>query len=128
MNWELHKPRNCQPRWYKGVRVAKALLDSTDPGYRYWNPVNVQSSNARVAQGNLIAYYDILSQPVMPLVAEEGEYPYSWLLEGTKKDAHKIHGLTGMSSKLLHTFAQITQLAERMREVRCDHPTIPCNI
>ncbi|KAL8714149.1 MAG: hypothetical protein Q9220_001877 [cf. Caloplaca sp. 1 TL-2023] len=116
VNWELHQPRNTEPKWYRGVRTAKKILDNSDPGYRYWKPGNVQSSNARLSNGSLIALYDITSQPMMPLEAAEEKCPYSWLLEGTEKDVRKIHGLTGMSSKLLHSYAQITHLAARLKQ------------
>jgi Fungal specific transcription factor domain len=42
------------------------------------------------------------------------ERNYSWLLWGTEKEVHTIHGATGLSPKLLHTFAQITRLCEQM--------------
>ena len=114
----MHQPRNCEPKWYKGARTAKLILDNSDPGYRYWKAENVQSGNARVSCGNKVASYDIFSQTVMPLEEEESKASYSWLLAGTERDVRKIHGLTGLSSKLLHTFAQITHLAAQMQEVR----------
>lgn len=93
------------------------ILDNSDPGYRYWKAENVQSSNARISSGNKVASYDIFSQTVMPLEQEESRASYSWLLEGSEHDVRKVHGLTGLSSKLLHTFAQITHLAAQLKEV-----------
>ena len=118
MNWELHQRGNSEPQWYKGTRVAKLILDNSDPGYRYWKAEYVQSNNARISCGNQVASYDIFSQTVMPLEQEESKASYSWLLEGSERDVRKIHGLTGLSSKLLHIFAQITHLAGQLKEVR----------
>ena len=77
----------------------------------------MQSSNARISGGNKVASYDIFSQTVMPLDQAESKASYSWLLEGSERDVRKIHGLTGLSAKLLHTFAQITHLAAQLKEV-----------
>ena len=41
---------------------------------------------------------------------------YGWLLEGTKLEVHRIHGMTGLCSKLLHIFAQITHLVARLQK------------
>lgn len=93
------------------------ILDISDPGYRYWKPENVQSSAARVANANRVAFIDILALLVTPLKAEDNDRMYAWLLEGTEREVRKIHDATGLSPKLLHTFAQITHLAARMIEV-----------
>lgn len=114
MNWELHHPRNNLPKWYRGARTAKLVLDKSDPGYRYQRPVNVQSSHARHVLGNLIAMYDILCQVVCPLNLEEVKNQYPWLLEGNEREVRRIVGLTGMSPKLLHTIGQISHLAARL--------------
>ena len=65
----------------------------------------------------MIAYIDILSQPVTPLKAEETEKCYQWLIEGTEEEVREIHGGTGVCPKLLHMFGQISHLAARMAEV-----------
>lgn len=96
----MHQPRNCEPKWYKGARTAKLILDNSDPGYRYWKAENVQRSNARVSSGNKVASYDIFSQTVMPLEKEEIKASYSWLLAGTERDVREIHGLTGSDHTL----------------------------
>lgn len=114
MNWELHHPRNNLPKWYRGARTAKLVLDRSDPGYRYQRPVNVQSSHARHVLGNLIAMYDILCQVVCPLNLEEVKNQYPWLLEGNEREVRRIVGLTGLSPKLLHTIGQISHLAARL--------------
>jgi hypothetical protein len=80
--------------------------------------VNVQTSEARISNANWVAYVDIIAQPVMPLKIDETGSTYGWLLEGTEAEARKIHGGTGVSPKLLHTYAQITRFAARMKEVK----------
>jgi hypothetical protein len=117
VNWELRRAKGVEPRWYEGARTAKLILDHSDPGYRYWKPENVQSSGARVSNANRVAYVNILAQPVTALKAEDTDKLYPWLLEGTAREVRKIHGGTGVSPKLLHTYAQITHFAARMVEV-----------
>ena len=77
----------------------------------------MQSSIARIANANRVAFIDILALIVTPLKAEGNDRMYSWLLEGTEREVRKIHDATGLSPKLLHTFAQITHLAARLMEV-----------
>ncbi|KFY16397.1 hypothetical protein V492_01382 [Pseudogymnoascus sp. VKM F-4246] len=116
VNWELRKPKGGVPNWYRGARLAKSILDHSDPGYRYWKATNVQSSTARLANANWTAFACILAQPVTPLKREEDDNSFSWLLEGTEREVRKIHGSTGLCPKLLHTFAQITHLSTRIME------------
>jgi hypothetical protein len=85
-------------------------MKNTDPGYRYWEPCNVQCSEARMSNANMLAYVDILSQPLTPLSEQVVDNCHPWLLEGQKKETLTIHGSTGLSPKLLHIFGQITQL------------------
>ena len=128
VNWELHQPRNCEPKGYKGARTAKQVLDNSDPRYRYWKVDNVQSSNARISSGNKVASYDIFSQVLMPLTPEEKQCSYSWLLEGSEHDVRKIHGLTGLSSKLLHIYAKITHMTAQLKDVGLPYATLsPCS-
>ncbi len=117
MNWELRRPKDREQRWLEGARAARLILDNSDPGYRYYNPVNVQTSNARISNANMVAYVEIIAQPVTPLKFDETDSTFGWLLEGTEVEARKIHGATGVSPKLLHAYAQITRLAARMNEV-----------
>ncbi|KFY34675.1 hypothetical protein V494_06556 [Pseudogymnoascus sp. VKM F-4513 (FW-928)] len=114
--WELRKPKGGVPNWYRGARLAKSILDHSDPGYRYWKATNMQSSTARLANANWTALSCILAQPVTPLKREEDDNSFSWLLEGTERGVRKIHGSTGLCPKLLHTFAQITHLSTRIME------------
>ncbi len=118
VNWELRKPKGEVPNWYLGARLAKSILDHSDPGYRYWKVANVQTTTARLANANWAAFACILAQPVTPLKREEGDNPFSWLLQGTEREVRKIHGSTGLCPKLLHTFAQVTHLSACMMEVR----------
>jgi hypothetical protein len=110
--------KGAVPKWQQGNRLAKRILDNADPGYKYWNPAHVQSSKARITLANRIAFIDILVQPVTPLIVQKNDRMYGWLVEGTDDEVTKIHGGTGLCSKLLHTFAQITHLASLMAEVR----------
>lgn len=48
--------------------------------------------------------------PLESLSTLPGSHKFSWLLWGTKEEVHTIHGVTGLSPKLLHIFAQITRL------------------
>jgi len=91
-------------------------MASTDPGYRYWHPVNVQCSSARISNANMLALVDIMSLPVMPLDPRKTEHCHPWLLEGNERESLRVHGGTGMCPKLLHMFGQITHLCGRMAE------------
>jgi Fungal specific transcription factor domain len=82
----------------------------TDPGYRYWEQCNVQCSTARQSNANMLAYVDILSQPLTPLAHQDLDHCHPWLLEGQKKETLTINGGTGLCPKLLHIFGQITHL------------------
>jgi hypothetical protein len=117
VNWELRKPKDCLGRWQEAARIAKTILDASDPGYRYWKNENVQCTSARVANANWAAFVEILAQPVSPLKFDKTDRLCSWLLEGTEKEARRIHGGTGLSPKLLHIYGQITYLCARMAEV-----------
>ena len=116
VNWELQE-KGAEPKWRQGNRLAKRILDNADPGFKHWDPVNVQSSKARITLANRIAFIDILVLPVTPLQVQKNDRMYGWLVEGTNAEVSKIHGGTGLCSKLLHTFAQITHLTALMAEV-----------
>ena len=118
VNWELRKPKGNASRWQDAAEIAKTILDNTDPGYRYWEKQNVQCSAARTANANWIALVGILAQPVSKLKLEDTDRLYAWLLEGTEREIRKIHGGTGVSPKLLHTYAQITHLCARLEKVQ----------
>jgi hypothetical protein len=118
VNWELrNRTGTGPPNWYLGGKLAKSLLDESDPGFRYWKSVNVQCSSARLANANWGAFACIVAQPVTALDIYGPDQTFGWLLGGTSKEAQKIHGSTGLSPKLLHTFAQVTHLTIRMAGV-----------
>lgn len=118
VNWETRKPGDSNPKWLQGTRIARKILDNTDPGYRYWNMANVQSNSARLALANRVAFVDILTLPVSYLTVTRGDRMYGWLMEGDERELQKIFGGTGLCAKLLHTFAQITQLCALFAEVK----------
>ena len=117
MQWELRKPRNEKPRWRCGSQTAKAILDDTDPGYRYWRPENVQTTSVRRSNANMCAYAEICALPITELCITDIDKLYPWLLEGSEEEVREIHGGTGVCPKILHMYAQITQLSARIMEV-----------
>ncbi|PGH08398.1 hypothetical protein GX51_01224 [Blastomyces parvus] len=114
VNWELRKPKGETPNWYKGAHLAKAILDHSDPGYRYWKATNVHCDKAWLANANWASLACVLAEPVTPLQLRENDRHFGWLLEGTEREVRTIHGSTGLSPKLLHIFAQVTHLSARM--------------
>lgn len=118
MNWELREKGDKNPKWRQGSKVAKKILDMSDPGDRYWNVENVQLSRIRASNANMVAYTEICALPVTPLEVEDADKLYTWLMGGSKRDVHQIHGGTGVSPRLLYTYAQITNLAARFEAVR----------
>lgn len=117
VQWELRRPRNEKPRWRLGTLTAKAILDNTDPGYRYWRPQNVQATSIRRSNANMCAYAEICALPITRLCIADIDKLYPWLLEGSERDVREIYGGTGVCPKLLHVYAQITQLSSRLLKV-----------
>jgi Fungal specific transcription factor domain len=117
VTWETRKPKHLEPRWYAAGKAARAILDHSDPGYKYHRPEHVETSNARHSMSNWIAYLHILAEAVTPLKSNDSGKIYPWLIHGGKNQTRKIHGGTGASPKLLHTFAQITHLSAGLKEV-----------
>lgn len=116
MNWEL-RINNAEPNWMLAARLAKSILDNSDPGFRYWQPGNTQYSAARHGYANWIALACILGELVTPLASRGNPNAYGWLLAGTQKESWKIHGSTGLCPKLLHIISQITYLSVLVKEV-----------
>ena len=114
VNWEFDRQSMSHPKWYRGSKTAEHILDSSDPGFRYLHPVNVQMTIARRSVGNLIGLYSISSATISPLDLEAKKPQFSWLVEGNDREQRKIEGSTGMCPKLLQTFAQITHLSARL--------------
>lgn len=100
------------PAWYQATRLARRVLDSSDPGYCYKRLQNVQESKARHKIGNEVAFSEILSSAFAPIEEEDlkPQCPYSWLMSGNDKECTKIEGNTGMCAKVLYSLAQITYL------------------
>jgi hypothetical protein len=124
VNWELRGPKHREPKWRAASRLAKSILDESDPGRGYQKIENTQRDTVRISNANWVAYVNILAQPVTPLKIEDTEPAYPWLLAGSEIDYRKIHGGTGVCPKILHTFAQITRLAALMKDVSCIPATI----
>ncbi|OHX01260.1 hypothetical protein CSPAE12_00064 [Colletotrichum incanum] len=109
---EQRRPPNRVPRWLEGARLACRVLDATDPGHRYWNPVNIQPSEAQTGNMIIAGRAAILALPMSPLnLAATENRQFAWLLQGSEHDVHRIHGGCGMSPKLLHRFSQITHMS-----------------
>ncbi|KAM5464524.1 hypothetical protein MferCBS49748_005408 [Microsporum ferrugineum] len=115
VNWEL-RINNAEPNWMLAARLAKSILDNSDPGFRYWQPGNTQYSAARHGYANWIALACILGELVTPLASRGNPNAYGWLLAGTQKESWKIHGSTGLCPKLLHIISQITYLSVLVKE------------
>jgi len=41
VNWETRESTKRNPRWHQGEKAVKFLLDKSDPGYRFREPINV---------------------------------------------------------------------------------------
>ncbi|KAK2831934.1 hypothetical protein FQN49_007019, partial [Arthroderma sp. PD_2] len=115
VNWEL-RINDDAPNWIIAARVAKSILDKSDPGSRYWKSDNTQYSAARRGYANWVALACILSELVTPLAPGGDTNAYGWLLAGTQKESWKIHGGTGLCPKLLHIISQITYLSILVKE------------
>ncbi|KAI0109228.1 fungal-specific transcription factor domain-containing protein [Nemania sp. FL0031] len=124
VQWELRRSKDMKPRWRCGSKTAKAILDATDPGYRYWRPENVQTTSIRRSNANMCAYVEICALPVTELRIMDFDKLYTWLLEGSEKEVREIHGGTGVCPKLMHIYAQITQLSARIVK-EPDSPIFP---
>ncbi|KAL2756035.1 hypothetical protein ACRALDRAFT_2103886, partial [Sodiomyces alcalophilus JCM 7366] len=110
---EHRRSKDQLPRWLEGARMACRLLDATDPGHRYWNAANIQTSQAWVANTIISSRAAILALPMTPLnPANTGDQQFQWLLShGNEREARRIHGACGFSPRLLHRIAQVTHLA-----------------
>ncbi|KAK1994997.1 hypothetical protein LX36DRAFT_583312 [Colletotrichum falcatum] len=109
---EQRRPPNRIPRWLEGARLACRVLDATEPGHRYWDPVNIQPSEAQMGNMIIAGRAAILALPMAPLdLAATDDRQFAWLLQGSEHDVHRVHGGCGMSPKLLHRFSQITHMS-----------------
>jgi len=133
VNWELDDLRVPYPKWYLGAKLAERVLNASNPGYKYHHPRNVQTTRARFEMSNRICLDTIPSACLFPLQEniDTSKYPwlaeisvnnddmmdYSWLIQGTEQEQRKIIGFTGLSPKLMHTFAKITKLCAKFAKV-----------
>jgi transcription factor-like protein len=76
----------------------------------------VQSSVARAEIANRAGLYGILARIAAPMEPQPTKCDYAWLLHGTEKESRKIVGSTGLSSRLLHMYAQITHLTGKYQQ------------
>ncbi|KAK3186291.1 hypothetical protein K4F52_005055 [Lecanicillium sp. MT-2017a] len=124
----LKRPYN--PRWLQGFKQGEHFLQATDPGNRFWKTANVQLDSLRISQAVIVGRAVILAQPMMPLPppatfdAQAEAARFGWLLYGTRKEMHEIHGGCGFSKRLLHIFSQITYCAARLNQDR-ESPVVP---
>jgi hypothetical protein len=118
VSWELRRPRHQLPRWLEGARLACKILDATDSGHRYYHPGNVQLDAARVSNMITIGRVAILALLFAPLdVSNTDNEQFGWLLYGTPKEMHRIHGSCGFCRKIMHTFAFVTHLSAQSHNV-----------
>lgn len=115
VNWETRESTKRNPRWYQGCRAIKNLLDLSDPGYYYRHPMNVQSTTNRYCMSHYQMKNLILSDTCAPLEAEANDHAFRWLLEGNAREVRRITGLAGCCAKVLHVFAQITELCKQLK-------------
>ncbi|KAL0941850.1 uncharacterized protein CTRU02_204613, partial [Colletotrichum truncatum] len=109
---EHWRERKLTPRWLEGARLACRVLDMTNPGHHYRDPLNVQPSDARVGNAVIAGRATILALPMARLNIENTkDGQFAWLLQGSELSTQRIHGGCGMSPSLLHLFSQITHVA-----------------
>jgi hypothetical protein len=65
----------------------------------------------------MCAYTEICALPVTEAHISDFDKLYPWLLGGSKEEVREIYGGTGVCPKILHIFAQITQLSARLMKV-----------
>ena len=110
-----------EARWKIGFELCEYLLQQTDSRLCFHDKTNIQLSSLRNSQLVMVGRGLILVQLMskLPLHAEfdtvREAARFCWLLGGTKKDMHQIHGGCGFSKKLLHVFSEITYCAARLQ-------------
>ena len=90
VNWETQESTKRNPRWHQGDKAVKFLLEKSDPGYRFREPINVQSSNNRYEMSHYRMKSLILSYTCAPLEPVGSDHEYSWLLEGNEKEVRRV--------------------------------------
>lgn len=106
-----------EPRWLLGFQQAEFYLENMTQASRHRNiPLSPLCVSQRVMVGRAL----ILAQLMVPLPATfdpQAEVArFGWLVNGSEKDLHEIHGGCGFSRKLLHMMGQITYCAARLHQ------------
>lgn len=117
MNWEAEQPGQIMPKWYLNGKQAERILTQSNPARRYLQPRNVQCTKARSRLGQLFCLDNVMADCVYPLDPDAGKCAFPWLLNGTAREQSQIVGMTGLSPKLMHLFAKITNLSSRLSKV-----------
>lgn len=112
----MRRGKDQTQRWIEGQRTALEILDQSNPSYIFNDPANVQNNSTRTSNANLIASFEIVTRPVMPLDTNPIS-KFKWLVNGSDDEQRRIHGGTGVSPKLLHIIAHITNFAAKITEV-----------
>lgn len=115
---ERRRPKDLPPRWLEGGEVACRILSMTDGGFRYNNLKGPQPSSNRIANTIISSRVVILALPMTPLkYIDTTEERFSFLSAlPTERATRQIHGACGCSPRLLHRFAQITEVASMQEE------------
>jgi len=116
INWESTSGQR-NPIWYQCGELARQILDRSDPGIKYRDPRNVQTSRARNELSAFYTMHNVFSDCFFPLDISVKKCPTPWLLLVTDLEQRKIFTSIGASAKLLHYFAKITFLSARLLQV-----------
>lgn len=117
VNWEVGQPGESMPKWYRSGKQAELILSQSNPARKYRQPHNVQSTKARSRLGQLFCLDNVMADCIYPLDANATHCSFPWLLNGTAREQSQIVGMTGLSPKLMHYFAKITNLCTRLSKV-----------
>jgi Fungal specific transcription factor domain len=116
INWEGTSGQRY-PVWYRCGEVVRRILDNSDPGIKYRDPWNVQTSRARPQLAAMYTMHNVFSDCFYPLDLSAKRCPTPWLLLGSDLEQRQINGSIGASPKLMHYFAKITFLATKLYNV-----------
>ena len=102
------------PSWLEGYKQCKHFLHQTNPGGPFWENVAVQRSDLRDALSVIVGRGLIFSQLLAPLPdadllnLSEQATEFNWLLFGNERETLEIHGGCGLSTRLMHSIAQVS--------------------
>jgi urease accessory protein UreF len=108
------------PRWYRGLKLAEQVLDTTDPGYM---PQNVQLPRASTQLGMAVCFGMIMTACLSPLDSQAKSSMYPWLLVGTVMERTRVDGFTGLSPRRLHFYVEVNHLCAHAQKARPLPPT-----